>query len=47
MNTYIVILGEAEELADLSRALGAQSLGVNGVGHAGDIVVTLLDDGEG
>lgn len=47
MNTYIVILGEAEELADLGRALRAQSLGVDGVGHAWDVVVALLDDGEG
>lgn len=45
--TYIVILGEAEEPANLGGALGAEALGVDDVGEAGDLVVTLLDDGEG
>lgn len=45
--TYIVILGEAEEPADLGGALGAEALGVDDVGEAGDLVVALLDDGEG
>jgi hypothetical protein len=45
--TYIVILGEAEEAADLGGALGAKTLGVHDVGQAGDVVVALLDDAEG
>lgn len=45
--TYIVILGEAEELADLGGALGAEALGVDDVGQAGDVAVALLDDAEG
>lgn len=45
--TYIVILGEAEELADLGGALGAETLGVDDVGQAGDVVVALLDNSEG
>lgn len=43
----IVILGEAEELADLGGALGAEALGVDDVGEAGDVGLALLDDGEG
>jgi hypothetical protein len=43
----IVILGEAEEAADLGGALGAEALGVHDVGQAGDVVVALLDDAEG
>jgi hypothetical protein len=46
LNTYIVILAEAEEPADLRGALGAKALGLNGVGQAGDILLALLDDGE-
>lgn len=46
-HTYIVILGEAEELADLGGALGAEALGVDDVGQAGDVGLALLDDGEG
>lgn len=46
-HTYIVILGEAEELADLGGALGAEALGVDDVGEAGDVGLALLDDGEG
>lgn len=45
--TYVVILGEAEELADLGGALGAEALGVHDVGEAGDVGVALLDDAEG
>lgn len=45
--TYIVLLGEAEELADLGGALGAETLGVDDVGQAGDLLLALLDDGEG
>lgn len=44
--TYIVILGEAEETADLGSALGAETLGVNDVGEAGDVSLALLDDGK-
>jgi hypothetical protein len=44
--TDIVILGEAEELADLGGALGSETLGVDDVGETGDLVITLLDDGE-
>lgn len=43
----IVILGEAEETANLGGALGAEALGVDDVGEAGNVVVALLDDGEG
>lgn len=43
----VVLLGEVEELADLSRTLGAKALGEDGVGQAGDLVVALLDDYEG
>ena len=45
-NTYIVILAETEEFADLGGALGAEALRVDDVGQARDIVVALLDDGE-
>lgn len=45
-STYIVILAEAEEAADLGGALGAEALGVDGIGQAGDILLALLDDGE-
>jgi len=42
----IIILGETEELADLGGALGTKTLGVDSVGDAGDIGLSLLDDGE-
>ena len=45
--TYVVILAEAEESLDLSRALGAETLGVHDVGQAGDLALALLDDAEG
>ena len=45
-NTYIVILAEAEEAADLGSTLGAEALGVDGIGQAGDVLLALLDDGE-
>merc|ERR1712000_349850 len=41
----IVILGEAEDPADLGRTLGAEALGVHDVGEAGNVLVALLDDG--
>lgn len=43
----IVILGEAEELADLGGALGTEALRVDDVGEAGDVSITLLDNAEG
>jgi len=43
----IIFLGEAEELADLRGTLGTKTLGVDGVGDTWDVVVALLDDGEG
>lgn len=44
--THIIFLAETEEAADLGGALGAEALGVDGVGEAGDVGVALLDDGE-
>lgn len=44
--TYIVILGEAEELADLRGALRTETLGVHNVGDTWDVILALLDDGE-
>ncbi len=45
--TYIVLLAETEEAADLGGSLGTEALRVDDVGQAGDVVVALLDDGEG
>lgn len=45
--TYIIIFRQAKETTNLSRPLGAQPLGVHGIRQAGDIVVALLDDGQG
>ncbi|EJK60870.1 hypothetical protein THAOC_18712 [Thalassiosira oceanica] len=42
----VVLLGEVEELADLRRALGSEAAGDGRVGEAGDLGVSLLDDGE-
>lgn len=42
----IVILGETEELADLRCALGTKTLGVNDISDTGNIIVSLLNDGE-
>ena len=47
MTTYIVLLAEAEESADLGGSLGTEALGVDDIGQAGDFVLALLDDGEG
>jgi hypothetical protein len=44
--TYIIILGEAEELSDLRCALGAKTLGVHDVCQTRDVGVALLDDTE-
>jgi hypothetical protein len=45
--TYIILLGEAKELADLGGALWSETLWSNNVGKTWDIGLTLLDDGEG
>jgi hypothetical protein len=45
--TYIIILGEAEEPADLGGTLGAEALWVDDVGEAGDVALALLDDAKG
>lgn len=44
--TYIVLLGEAKELADLGSALGSKALGVDDVGQTGNVLLALLDDGQ-
>lgn len=43
---HIVVLGEAEQLADLGGTLRSQAASGGLVGEAGDVSVTLLDDGE-
>lgn len=43
----VVLLVEAEETADLGGTLGTEALGDDGVGQAGELVLTLLDDGQG
>lgn len=42
----IIILGEAEELADLGGALWTKTLWVDSVGDTWDVLLALLDDGE-
>lgn len=42
----IIVLGQGEEAADLGGTLGAEALGDNGVGQTGEVVLTLLDDGQ-
>jgi hypothetical protein len=44
--THIIFLAETEEAAELRGTLGTEALGVDGVGDAGDVFVTLLDDAE-
>lgn len=44
--THIVFLAETEEAADLGGTLRAQTLGVDSVRQAGNVVVTLLHDGQ-
>jgi len=46
-STYIVILAEAEEAANLGCTLRAEALGVDNVGQAGDVLLALLDNREG
>lgn len=42
----IIVLGQGEEAADLGGTLGAEALGDDGVGQTGEVVLTLLDDGQ-
>jgi len=44
--THIVFLAETEEPADLRGTLGTKTLGVDGVGEAGELGVALLHNGE-
>lgn len=44
--TYIIILGEAKELADLGSTLWSETLWVDSVGDTWDVGLSLLDDGE-
>jgi len=43
---HIVVLGQAEELADLGGALRSQAAGLLLIGETGNVSITLLDDGE-
>lgn len=43
----VVLLVKTEEAADLGGTLGTQALGDDGVGQAGELLLTLLEDGEG
>lgn len=40
----IILLGETEELSNLGCSLRAKSLGVDNVGQAWNVAITLLDD---
>lgn len=42
----VVLLAQTKEASDLGGTLGAESLGVDHVGEAGNITFALLDDGE-
>lgn len=42
--TYIVLLAQAEELPDLGRPLGTETLRVGDISQAGNLSLTLLDD---
>ena len=42
----IVVLGQVEELPDLGGTLGSETTGNGAVGKAGNLGVTLLDDGQ-
>jgi hypothetical protein len=44
--THIIFLAETEETTELGSTLGTETLGVNDIGHAGNVRVALLDDGE-
>jgi hypothetical protein len=43
----IILLAQVEELPDLGGSLGAETLGEDGVGKAGNVVLTLLNDDNG
>jgi hypothetical protein len=43
----VVLLVEVEEAADLGRTLRSEARGEDLVGEAGDVLLALLDDGEG
>jgi hypothetical protein len=47
VDTYIVILGETEELSDLRGALGTKTLWVDDIGQTWNVGVALLDNAEG
>lgn len=42
----VVLLVKTEEAADLGGTLGTQALGDDGVGQAGELLLTLLEDRE-
>jgi hypothetical protein len=44
--TYIILLGEPKELSNLGGTLGTQSLWVNDVGDAWNVVLALLDNAQ-
>jgi hypothetical protein len=41
------LLGKTKEAANLGGTLGTEALGLDGVGEARNILLTLLNDGEG
>ena len=43
---HVILLGQVEELLVLGGALGTQAAGLDGVGQAGDLALTLGDDDE-
>lgn len=43
----VILLVQTEETADLGGTLGTETLGDNGVGQTGQLLLTLLDDAEG
>lgn len=43
----VILLVETEETADLGGTLGTETLGDNGVGQTGQLLLTLLDNAEG
>ena len=44
--SHIVLLDQVEELSELGRTLGTESLGEDIVGQSGDLTIALLDDDE-
>jgi hypothetical protein len=42
----IIILGQVEELADVTSTLGSEALRNGGVSETGNVLLTLLDDGD-